>query len=224
MKRIAVIHTDFPEKFGVPRQSGLVPGLMGEIVFEKKYAVWEAFKGLEDYSHIWLLWEFNKIDKKEWSPTVRPPRLGGEKRMGVFATRSPFRPNSIGLSVVKIEKIENRSGVGPVLTVSGVDLVDGTPIYDIKPYLPHVDAVEGARGGFSEKVKDYALEVKISPELLAQIPEEKRDALIEVLSEDPRPSYQEDPNRVYGMNFSVFNVKFLVDSGVLIVTNIEKNK
>lgn len=222
MKRIAVIHTDFPEKFGVPRQSGLVPGLMGEIVFEKEYAVWEAFRGLEDYSHIWLLWEFNKIDKTDWSPTVRPPRLGGEKRMGVFATRSPFRPNSIGLSVVKLEKIENRPGVGPVITVSGVDLVDGTPIYDIKPYLPHVDAIEGARGGFSEKVKDYALEVKISPELLLEIPEDKREALIKVLSEDPRPSYQDDPTRVYGMNFSVYNVKFMVNSGVLVVTNIEK--
>lgn len=222
MKKIAVIHTDFPEKFGVPRQSGLVPGLMGEIIFEKEYGVWEAFRGLEDYSHIWLLWEFNKIDKTDWSPTVRPPRLGGEKRMGVFATRSPFRPNSIGLSVVKLEKIENRQGVGPVLIVSGVDLVDGTPIYDIKPYLPHVDAIEGASGGFSEKVKDYALEVKISQELLSVIPESKRNALIEVLAEDPRPSYQDDPTRVYGMNFSVYNVKFMVNSGVLVVTNIEK--
>lgn len=222
MKKIAVIHTDFPEKFGVPRQSGLVPELKGEIIFEKEYAVNEAVRGLEEYSHIWLLWEFDRNESKEWSPTVRPPRLGGDKRMGVFATRSPFRPNSIGMSVVKLDKVEIRSGVGPVLLVSGIDLVDKTPIIDIKPYLPHVDSVKDAVGGFAERVKDYSLKVEASEEVLKELPKDMVEPLFKVLSNDPRPSYQNDPERVYGMLYGAYNVKFTVSNGILSIKNIEK--
>lgn len=222
MKKIAVIHTDFPEKFGVPRQSGLVPELKGEIIFEKEYAVNEAVRGLEEYSHIWLLWEFDRNESKEWSPTVRPPRLGGDKRMGVFATRSPFRPNSIGMSVVKLDKVEIRSGVGPVLLVSGIDLVDKTPIIDIKPYLPHVDSVKDAVGGFAERVKDYSLKVEASEEVLKELPKDMVEPLLKVLSNDPRPSYQNDPERVYGMLYGAYNVKFTVSNGILSIKNIEK--
>ena len=222
MKKIAVIHTDFPEKFGVPRQSGLVSELKGEIIFEKEYAVNEAVRGLEEYSHIWLLWEFDRNESKEWSPTVRPPRLGGDKRMGVFATRSPFRPNSIGMSVVKLDKVEIRSGVGPVLLVSGIDLVDKTPIIDIKPYLPHVDSVKDAVGGFAERVKDYSLKVEASEEVLKELPKDMVEPLFKVLSNDPRPSYQNDPERVYGMLYGAYNVKFTVSNGILSIKNIEK--
>ncbi|MGN0375193.1 MAG: tRNA (N6-threonylcarbamoyladenosine(37)-N6)-methyltransferase TrmO [Butyrivibrio sp.] len=222
MKIIGYIKTDFPDKFGIPRQSGLVPELKGEIIFNKEYAVSEAVRGLEEYSHIWILWQFSKNIKEKYSPTVRPPRLGGNKRMGVFATRSPFRPNPIGLSVVKLEYIELRDDAGPVLHVSGADLMDNTPIYDIKPYLPHIDAIHDARGGFSGQFKDYSLEVDFPGELLKTVPAEKQSALLKVLANDPRPSYQNDTERVYGMFFAGMNIKFSVADGKIFVKSIEK--
>lgn len=220
MKEIAHIKTDFPDKFGIPRQSGLVPELIGEIIFQKEYRNPDAIRGLSDYSHIWILWKFSKAEREEWSPTVRPPRLGGDVRMGVFATRSPFRPNPIGLSVVRLDCIELREGVGPVLHVAGADLMDNTPIYDIKPYLPHIDAVPEARGGFAEKFTDYGLEVDFPPELLKIIPENKRTALYKVLANDPRPSYHNDENRIYGMYFADFNIKFSVVNNKVLVKEV----
>ena len=219
---IARIHTDFPTKFGIPRQSGLVEALKAEIVFEPEYQNPEAFRGIEEFSHLWLLWEFSEAVRKEWSPTVRPPRLGGNKRMGVFATRSPFRPNAIGLSCVKLEKVELRTDRGPVLHVSGADLMDGTPIYDIKPYLPFADSHPEATGGFSDKTKNYHLDVMIPAEFLEQVEEEKREALRAVLMHDPRPSYQNDPNRIYGMEFAGYEVKFRVEDGILSVITINQ--
>ncbi len=221
MKVIARIHTDFPEKFGVPRQSGLVPELQATIVFEPEYRNSDALKGLEGYSHIWLIWQFSEAVRDTWSPTVRPPRLGGDKRQGVFATRSPFRPNPIGLSSVKLERIELDSKQGPVLHISGADLMDGTPIYDIKPYLPFTDCHADAVGGFADAFVDYGLDVHIPDELLAQILEEKREALIGVLAQDPRPSYQNDPERIYGITFGKQNIKFQVKETVLTVIGIE---
>ena len=220
MIEIARIYTDFPDKFGIPRQSGLVKELKGEIIFAKEYASPEAVRGLEDYSHIWILWEFSRNIRDKWSPTVRPPRLGGDKRMGVFATRSPFRPNPIRLSVVELDYIEMRDGKGPVLHVSGADLMNDTPIYDIKPYLPHVDAIPDAKGGFAQQYKDYSLEVNFPGELLEKVPEEKREALIKVLSNDPRPSYQDDPERMYGMCFAGLNVRFLVKNNTVFVKEL----
>ena len=217
---IARIHTDFPTKFGIPRQSGLVEALKAEIVFEPEYQNPEALRGIEEFSHLWLLWEFSEAVRKEWSPTVRPPRLGGNKRMGVFATRSPFRPNAIGLSCVKLEKVELRTERGPVLHVSGADLMDGTPIYDIKPYLPFADSHPEATGGFSDKTKNHHLDVMIPAEFLEQVEEEKREALRAVLMHDPRPSYQNDPNRIYGMEFAGYEVKFRVEDGILSVITI----
>ncbi len=223
MKKIATIQTDFPEKFGVPRQSGRVPGLIGRIVFEPEYRRLEALRGLEGYSHIWLIWEFSLADVGDgWHPTVRPPRLGGNKRVGVFATRSPYRPNPIGLSSVKLEKIDADSPDGPVLWVSGADLVSGTPIYDIKPYLPSSDSHPDAIGGFADEKLGYSLDVKFDDELIRLIPEDKREALIAVLAEDPRPSYQNDPNRAYGFEFSGFEIKFKVDEGLLTVIGVER--
>ena len=219
---IARIHTDFPTKFGIPRQSGLVEALKAEIVFEPEYQNPEAFRGIEEFSHLWLLWEFSEAVRKEWSPTVRPPRLGGNKRMGVFATRSPFRPNAIGLSCVKLEKVELRTERGPVLHVSGADLMDGTPIYDIKPYLPFADSHPEATGGFSDKTKNHHLDVMIPAEFLEQVEEEKREALRAVLMHDPRPSYQNDPNRIYGMEFAGYEVKFRVEDGILSVITINQ--
>ncbi|MCD8364366.1 MAG: tRNA (N6-threonylcarbamoyladenosine(37)-N6)-methyltransferase TrmO [Clostridiales bacterium] len=216
---IAHIYTDFPEKFGIPRQSGIVPELQGTIVFEPEYRTPEAVRGLEGYDYIWLLWEFEGKQWNDWSPTVRPPRLGGNQRMGVFATRSPFRPNPIGLSSVKLESIR-LGDQGPVLQVSGIDMRDGTPIYDIKPYIPFADSHPGARGGFSDAVDDGLLEVEFPEHLLKQIIPEKCQALIGVLSQDPRPRYQNDPDRVYGLAFGGYNVLFTVEGQRLKVTDV----
>ena len=222
MKIIARIHSDFPEKFGIPRQSGLVPQTRAKIVFEEEYRNPDALRGIEGFSHLWLIWSFSKAPRETWSPTVRPPRLGGNARMGVFATRSPYRPNPIGLSCVTLEDVQLHTQEGPVLIVGGADLMDGTPIYDIKPYLPYVDAHPDARGGFGSEKKDYALEIVFPEELEALVPQEKREALRGVLAGDPRPSYQEDPTRVYGVAFAGMNVKFTVADGVLTVCAIEK--
>lgn len=222
MNIIARIHTEFPEKFGIPRQSGLVDDLRAEIVFEPEYRSVDALRGLEEFSHIWLIWQFSKAVRDSWSPTVRPPRLGGNTRMGVFATRSPFRPNPIGLSSVKLEQIQYSTPEGPVLVVSGADLMDGTPIYDIKPYLPLADCHPGARGGFTERYERKTLTVSCSDELLKRVPEERRAGLIGTLEQDPRPSYQNDPDRIYGMKFAGCNVRFTVADGVLTVLNVQK--
>jgi len=220
MRVIARIHNDFPTKFGLPRQSGLVSELRSMIVFEPEYRVPEALRGIEGYSHLWLIWQFHQAERDAWSPTVRPPRLGGNARMGVFATRSPFRPNPIGLSSVKLEEVRQEKGLGTVLVVSGADLMDGTPIYDVKPYLPYADCHPEATGGFAHEVKDYALEVVIPEELLAKVPENKREALRGVLAQDPRPGYQRDPERTYGFEFAALEVRFRVAEGVLTVTDI----
>ena len=220
MKIIARIRSDFPTKFGIPRQSGRVEELTACIVFEPEYRVREAVKGLEDFSHIWLLWEFSQSIRENWSPTVRPPRLGGNERMGVFATRSPFRPNPVGLSCVKLEKIDLESKEAPVLIVSGADLMDGTPIYDIKPYLPVADCHPEATGSFTEYSKDHHLNVEFPKELLERIPGESREALIAVLADDPRPAYQNDPERSYGMPFGEKDIHFRVDGDILRVYNV----
>lgn len=223
MKVIGHIETDFKEKFGIPRQSGLVKESKGRILFEKEYNIPEAFRGLEDFSHIWVLWQFSEAVRENWSPTVRPPLLGGNKRMGVFATRSPFRPNSVGLSVLKLENVEFSKSEGVILHVSGADLLDGTPIYDIKPYLPYADSIPDAIGGFTENLEERKLEVEFPTELLQKVKEEKRTALTAVLEADPRPSYQNDPERVYGMSFADYEVKFTVDGKKLKVIDIEIN-
>ena len=220
MKIIAHIHTDFPEKFGLPRQSGLVEGLTGKIVFEPEYRVPEALRGIEGFSHLWLIWQFSEAIRPTWSPTVRPPRLGGNKRMGVFATRSPFRPNPIGLSCVKYESWE-MTDEGPVITVSGIDIMDGTPIYDIKPYLPHADCKPEATGGFSTDAMEHSLEVIIPDDLAAKIEEKMRKPLIELLSQDPRPGYSEDGDRVYGFTYGMHEIKFTVKDNILTVCEIE---
>ncbi|MBQ6321504.1 MAG: tRNA (N6-threonylcarbamoyladenosine(37)-N6)-methyltransferase TrmO [Lachnospiraceae bacterium] len=222
MKIIARIETDFKEKFGIPRQSGLVPEAGGRIVFEKEYRDPNALKGLDAYSHIWLLWEFSKAIRENWSPTVLPPRLGGNTHMGVFATRSPFRPNPIGLSCVKLERIDREDPQGPVLYVSGVDLLDGTPIYDIKPYLSYTDSHPEAVCGFADDVKDYELEVTFPEELLNILPENKRAAAIAILRQDPRPSYQDDPSRRYGTAFAGYDIRFYVEGRQLRVAEVEK--
>lgn len=220
LKAIARIETDFPEKFGIPRQSGLVEELKGTIVFEPEYRKAEALKGLEGYNYIWLLWQFEGVERDNWSVTVRPPRLGGNKHMGVFATRSPFRPNPIGLSSVKLERMEWDTDRGPVLHVSGVDLRHNTPIYDIKPYLPYVDCHMDATGGFAHEVKDYELQVVFPEELLARFPAEKQAAIIAVLKQDPRPSYHNDPTRKYGLAFAGHDVRFVVNGEVLTVIEV----
>jgi len=220
MKIIARIHCDFKEKFGIPRQSGLVPQTRAKIIFEPEYRNPDALRGIETYSHLWLIWAFSKAERESWSPTVRPPRLGGNTRLGVFATRSPFRPNAIGLSSVTLEEVILQSPDGPVLVVGGADLMDGTPIYDIKPYLPYVDCHPDARGGFTERTAGYALEVVFPDELLEKIDEDKREALMGVLAGDPRPSYQHDPERVYGVRYAVYNVKFTVDGETLSVVDV----
>ena len=216
LKVIAHIHTAFPTKFGIPRQSGLVDGLLGEIIFTPEYRNADALRGLEDFSHIWLVWQFSGAVRESWSPTVRPPRLGGNTRMGVFATRSPFRPNPLGLSSVRLEAIEHRPEVGPVLIVRGADLMDGTPIYDIKPYIPD------AAAGFTAQTQTHRLQVECPPELWEAVPAAERDGLRGVLENDPRPSYQHDPERVYGMEFSGLEVHFVVDGAVLTVTGITR--
>lgn len=222
MHIIANIHSDFPTKFGIPRQSGLVEELTAKIVFTPDYRAPEAVRGLEDFSHIWLIWQFSKAVREHWSPTVRPPRLGGNTRMGVFATRSPFRPNAIGLSCVRLLKVEPNTPEGPVLTVAGADLMDGTPILDIKPYIPYADCQMEATGGFTDTAGDFLLKVEFPPELLSMVPEDRREALIGVLRHDPRPSYQRKPERVYGMEFAGVNVRFRVEGEVLTVIEVEK--
>ena len=222
MKIIAHIETCFPTKFGVPRQAGIVE-TPGRIVFEPEYRVAEAVRGLEGFDYIWLIWQFNQAVRDDWSPTVRPPRLGGNQRMGVFATRSPFRPNPIGLSCVKIAGIEE-GPEGPVIRVLGADLRDNTPIFDLKPYLPFTDAHPDARGGFAEEHRGYALEVDAPPELLSLLPEEKRQALLGILAQDPRPSYQDDPERIYGLSFAGYAVRFRVEDGRLTVTELAPEK
>ncbi|MBQ3257498.1 MAG: tRNA (N6-threonylcarbamoyladenosine(37)-N6)-methyltransferase TrmO [Oscillospiraceae bacterium] len=218
---IAYIRTDLPTKFGCPRQSGLVNTLEARIIFEPTYRDPVAFRGMEGYSHLWLIWGFSENKRNTWASTVKPPRLGGNKRMGVFATRSPYRPNSLGLSSVELVRVEQDEKLGPVLVVTGADLMDGTPIYDVKPYLPFTDAHPEARGGFADDVKDYALEVVFPEEWLSMIPADKREGLFGILAQDPRPSYQEDPNRIYGFNFLEFDVRFTVRDGVITVCEIE---
>ena len=218
MRPIAHIKSDFSEKFGIPRQSGLVEELTAAVVFEPEYRDPSALRGLEGFSHLWLIWEFSR--SRGWSPTVRPPRLGGNKRLGVFATRSPFRPNPLGLSCVRLVEVRQDRALGPVLVVAGADLLDGTPIYDVKPYLPYADCKPDAVGGFAAQPKGADLEVDCPPELLEIVPEGKRAALLAVLAQDPRPQYQDDPDRVYGMAFAGTEVKFRVAGGRLRVTEI----
>ena len=224
MKIIARIHNDFKEKFGIPRQSGLSGELLSRIVFEPEYRSPEALRGIDGFSHLWLIWEFSDSKRDDWSPTVRPPRLGGNKRVGVFATRSPFRPNPIGLSSVKLEAIEQTASEGTVLVVSGADLLDGTPIYDIKPYITYSDSHPDAISGFAEEVRDYHLNVVFCKELLSKVHISKQNALIKVLEQDPRPSYQNDPEREYGMRFSDYEIFFKVTDGTLTVTRVVESK
>jgi tRNA-Thr(GGU) m(6)t(6)A37 methyltransferase TsaA len=223
MKIIARIKTDFKTKFGVPRQSGLIKSAVGEIVFERAYRNAEAIRGLEKFSHIWVLWEFSKAKKDEWSPTVRPPILGGNKRMGVFATRSPYRPNPIGMSVLKIEEIRMTSDRGAIIVVSGCDMIDDTPVFDIKPYLPYCDSIIDAKGGFTDELKKRELSVEIDGELLKKIPQDKQALFLDVLKGDPRPSYHNDFEREYGFCFLDKEIKFKVTENCLEVTCI-KNK
>ena len=220
MKVIAHIHSDFPTKFGIPHQSGRIGELKADILFEPEFCNPDAFRGLEEYTYIWLIWEFSEAVREKWSPTVRPPRLGGNVRKGVFATRSPFRPNPIGLSCVKLESVELHSAKGPVLHVSGADLMDGTPIYDIKPYLPYVDSHPDGKGGFTDAITDHKLQVIFPEKWLDLIPEESRSALMAVLEDDPRPGYQKDPGRVYGMPFGKQDIHFTVDGEILKVCGV----
>ena len=223
VKVIARIRSDFPEKFGIPRQSGLVPELRAKVVFEPEFCSADALRGIEGFSHLWLIWQFSAAVRDTWSPTVRPPRLGGNERVGVFATRSPFRPNAIGLSCVKLEGVRHEDGLGDVLIVSGADLMDGTPIYDVKPYLPYADAHPEALGGFAPSPKE-TIAVDCPPELLAKLPEGRREALLGVLAQDPRPQYQHDPERVYGMSFGGWDVRFRVCGERLEVLSLTENQ
>lgn len=222
MKIIAKIKTDMPDKFGVPRQSGIVEELTGKIIFEPEYRVREAVRGLEEFSHLWIIWQFSENLRSSWSPTVRPPRLGGEIRKGVFATRSPFRPNPIGLSCVKIEKIEFTKELGPVISVSGVDMTDDTPIYDIKPYITYTDSRPDAKQSFAGDFIDYGLKVDFPEKLLSLIPDEKQAGIIGILKHDPRPAYQDSPERVYGVRYLDFDVHFKVKDNILTVIDIVK--
>ena len=224
MKVIAKIRTDFKEKFGIPRQSGLVDSLRARIVFEPEYRVREALRGIEDFSHLWLIWEFSEAKRDTWSPTVRPPRLGGNKRMGVFATRSPFRPNPVGLSSVRLIGIEHTDTEGDVLIVSGADLMDGTPIYDIKPYLPFTDCHTDAIGGFADEKKEYSAEVIIPDHVASGISEGRINEIRELLLQDPRPSYRDDESREYGMSYAGLEISFRATGSTLEVTDIKKEK
>ena len=221
IRQIGHMVSDFSEKFGIPRQSGLVEELESLVVFEPEWRDENALRGIEGFSHVWLIWEFTQARREGWSPTVRPPRLGGNQRMGVFATRSPFRPNPLGLSCVRLLGVEKHPGYGTVLRVGGADLLDGTPIYDVKPYLPQADCHPEALGGFAESTPWHGLEVEMPPELLAKVPADKRRALLAVLAQDPRPSYQADPTRVYGMSFASLQIKFQVQDGMLKVVDVE---
>ena len=223
LKTIATIHTDFPSKFGIPRQSGLVEALKATITFERDYRDASALRGLEGYSHLWLIWQFSQSVMARWSPTVKPPRLGGNRRMGVFATRSPFRPNPLGLSCVRLERVELSGPDGPVLHVAGADLLDGTPIYDIKPYIPYADCHPEASGGFTDGICYQRLSVDFPDDLLAVIPADKREALIEVLAQDPRPGYQHgEATRRYGVEFAGYDVRFTVEGDALTVAEVVK--
>ena len=222
MKIIARIKSPFTDKFGIPRQSMTRGGLPAQIIFEPEFRNADALRGLEGFSHIWVLWEFSKAKRDTWSPTVRPPRLGGNARMGVFATRSPFRPNSIGLSSVKLESIEHTEEYGTILNISGADMLDGTPIFDIKPYLPYTDSHPDATGGFTDSYVNYKLDVVIDDEHLSLLPENLREGIVGMLEADPRPSYQDDENRVYGMQVADFEIKFTVKENTLTVKEIEK--
>lgn len=221
MEPIAHIENAMDTKFGIPRQSGLVEELQGTVIFEPEYRDPQALRGLEEFSHIWLLWEFSETKRTTWSPTVRPPRLGGNARMGVFATRSPFRPNPIGLSCVKLIGVQNDPVKGHVLQIAGEDLMNGTPIYDIKPYLPYADSHPEATGGFTDMVERQTLQVEISPDLEYKIPSHQREALYGILAQDPRPSYQQDPERIYGMSYGGRDIRFQVSDGVLRVLAVE---
>lgn len=218
---IARMHSDFATKFGIPRQSGLVEELRSTIVFEPEYRNSDALRGIEDFSHLWIIWQFSEAVRQGWSPTVRPPRLGGNTRMGVFATRSPFRPNNLGLSCVKLLGVEHTEKYGTVLHVGGADLMDGTPIFDIKPYIPYSDCKPKASGGFTDHAGDFLLEVDFPQELLKKLPEEKQKAAVGVLSHDPRPSYQKSADRVYGLNFAGFDIRFTVNENRLTVQAVE---
>lgn len=222
MHPIAYMCSDFPTKFGIPRQSGLVEELRSMIVFEPEYRSEDALRGIEDFSHLWLIWQFSQAVREGWSPTVRPPRLGGNTRMGVFATRSPFRPNNLGLSCVRLLEVKHTQQYGTVLIVGGADLLDGTPIFDIKPYIPYSDSRPEAAGGFTDRVGDFLLDVKFPQELLEKLPADKQAAAVGVLSHDPRPSYQRKPGRVYGLNFAGFDIRFTVEDAVLTVQSVEK--
>ena len=217
---IARMHSDFATKFGIPRQSGLVEELKSTIIFEPEYRNPDALRGIEDFSHLWIIWQFSEAVRQGWSPTVRPPRLGGNTRMGVFATRSPFRPNNLGLSCVKLLGVEQTKDFGTVLHVGGADLMDGTPIFDIKPYIPYADCRTEATGGFTDTAGDFILKVEFPTELLNILPEDKRDAAIQVLSHDPRPSYQRKPDRIYGLTFAGYDIRFQVQGDVLTVMEV----
>ncbi len=219
IKVIAKIRNDFTEKFGIPRQSGLANGVVSRIVFEPEYRNDDALRGIEDFTHLWLIWQFSKAIRDDWSPTVRPPRLGGNTRLGVFATRSPFRPNPLGLSSVRLLGTE-KTEEGTVLLVAGADLLDGTPIFDIKPYIPYCDSHRDASGGFTDTAKDFLLQVDFPEELLCKLPAEKHDGILEVLSHDPRPSYQNDPDRIYGLTFGSFDIRFTVKENTLLVQEV----
>lgn len=221
MHPIAHMRSDFPTKFGIPRQSGLVEELRSMIVFEPEYRSEDALRGIEDFSHLWLIWQFSQAVRQDWSPTVRPPRLGGNVRMGVFATRSPFRPNHLGLSCVRLLGKRHTKEFGTVLVVGGADLMDGTPIFDIKPYIPYGDCIPQATGGFTDRVGDFLLKVDFPQELLKKLPPDKQAAAIGVLSHDPRPSYQNQPGRVYGLSFGGFDIRFTVEEETLTVLNVE---
>ena len=217
---IARMRSDFPTKFGIPRQPHLVEELRSTIVFEPEYRNADALRGIEGFSHLWIIWQFSEAVRSGWSPTVRPPRLGGNTRMGVFATRSPFRPNNLGLSCVKLLGVEMTKDLGPVIHVSGADLMDGTPIFDIKPYIPYADSHPDALGGFTDTAGEFLLQVDFPPQLLALLPEEKRNAALGVLSHDPRPSYQRKPGRVYGLPFAGFDIRFTVEGERLTVCEV----
>ncbi len=220
LRILARMHSDFPTKFGIPRQSQLVEGLRSTIVFEPEFRNPDALRGIEGFSHLWLIWQFSEAIRTDWSPTVRPPRLGGNARMGVFATRSPFRPNHLGLSCVKLEQVQQHPQWGTVLVVSGADLMDGTPIFDIKPYIPYADAHPEASGGFTDTAGAFLLEVVFPQALLNLLPEAKRQAAIGVLRHDPRPSYQRKPDRVYGLPFAGFDIRFTVADKTLTVQEV----
>ena len=221
VKIIARMKSDFPTKFGIPRQSGLVDALRSTIVFEPECRNADALRGLENFSHLWIIWQFSEAVRDNWSPTVRPPRLGGNARLGVFATRSPFRPNPIGLSCVKILGMEHTASYGTVIHVAGADLMDGTPIFDIKPYISYADCHPDASGGFTDSVADFLLKVEFPPSLLEKIPFKKREALIGILSHDPRPSYQDNADRIYGLSFAGYNIQFTIQDNTLSVCNVE---